>query len=138
MHLEEGYALVRDHKGKRSGAKRLELPPHAVKILKNLPQEEGNPYYFPGRAKGRPLTRNGLHKTWLAVCEKAKITGLHLHDSRSLAASEAYEQKLDTKTASAILGHKDPRTTAKHYAKVRKAKDGAALVEAPIAAALGE
>ena len=138
VFLEDGFALIRDHKGKKSGAKRLELPPHAIKILKSLPEEKGNPFYFPGRTKGKAITRNGLHKTWLAVCDEAKIKDLHLHDSRSLAASEAEAQGINPKSASAILGHKDTRTTQKHYAKVRSARAAAAAVSAPIAEALGE
>jgi integrase len=137
--LEEGYAMIRVHKTRgSSGDKRLELPPPAVKILRGLPKEKDNPHYFPGRAKGESLTRNGLHKTWLAVCEKAGIKDLHLHDSRSLAASEAEAQGINPKTGAALLGHKDARTTAKHYAKVRKAREAAASVSAPIAEALGE
>ncbi len=137
--LDEGYAMIRIHKTRAtSGDKRLELPPPAVKILQSLPKEKDNPYYFPGRAKGESLTRNGLHKTWQAVCEKAGIKDLHLHDSRSLAASEAEAQGVNPKTGAALLGHKDARTTAKHYAKVRKARDAAAAVSAPIAEAMGE
>ena len=141
VHLEEGYALIRDHKGRKAtGAKRMELAPAAIKLLKNLPEESGNPYYFPGRRKGLGMTRNGLHKTWLAVCESAKVKDLHLHDSRSLAASEAEEQGINPKTGAAILGHRDVRTTNKHYTRVRsaKAKSGAEAVFGPIAEALGE
>lgn len=136
--LPEGYAVIRDHKGKKAGAKRLELPPAAVKILKRLPEEKGNHFFFPGRKPGEHLTRNGLHKTWLAVCEKAKVKDLHLHDSRSLAASEAESQGLNPKTTSAVLGHADIRTTMKHYTRVRKARKSAAAISAPIAKALGE
>lgn len=137
VHLEEGYALVREHKAARKmGAKRLELPPQAVNILKALPQEKGNPWYFPGRRRGQPLTRMGLYHTWLSVCSEAKVENLHLHDSRSLAASEAEAQGFNPKTAAAVLGHKDTRTTEKHYARVRKAKEAAARIAAPIADAL--
>ena len=141
VHLEEGYALIRDHKGRKaSGAKRMELAPAAIKLLQTLPEEAGNPYYFPGQKKGEGFTRSGLHKTWMAVCESAKVKDLHLHDSRSLAASEAEEQGLNPKTGAAILGHKDVRTTNKHYTRVRSAKtrSGAEAVFGPIAEALGE
>lgn len=136
--LSEGYAIIRDHKAKKAGPKRLELPPAVVKILEELPEEKGNPYFFPGRESGRPFTRHGLYKLWSAVCEKANVQDLNIHDSRSLAASEAEGQGINPKTAAAILGHKDARTTSKYYTKVRKAREGAAAVSAPIAAALGE
>ena len=137
VFLVDGYALVHEHKGKRKmGTKRLELPPQVVRILKALPQEHGNPYFFPGRKPGEHLTRMGIYHTWLAVCREAKVENLHLHDSRSLAASEAEAQGHNPKTAAAVLGHMDVRTTEKHYARVRKAREVAAQIAAPIAAAL--
>lgn len=137
VFLEEGYALIHEHKGKRKmGVKRLELPPQAVKILNALPQEMGNPFFFPGRKRGEALTRMGVYHTWLSVCDEAKVKNLHLHDSRSLAASEAEAQGHGIKTVSSVLGHKDVRTTEKHYSRVRKAKEVAAQIAAPIAAAL--
>ena len=135
--LDDGFALIRDHKGARKmGAKRLELPSQAVRILKALPEEKGNPWFFPGRQKGQHLTRMGLYHAWVAVCEKAEIQDLHLHDSRSLAASEAEAQGHSAKTASAVLGHKDTRTTEKHYTRVRKVREAAEQIAAPIARAL--
>jgi len=137
VFIDEGYARILEHKGKRKmGPKRLELPPQAIAILNALPQELGNPYYFPGRKEGEPLTRMGIYHTWLAVCREAGIEDLHLHDSRSLAASEAEAQGYNPKTTAAILGHKDVRTTEKYYARVRKAREAAASIAAPIADAL--
>lgn len=120
--LDEGYAVVRVHKtSRRHGSKRLELPPQAVKILRGLPEQKGNPYYFPSpTSKDGPLTRHGVYKTWRAVCELAEVQNLHLHDFRSLAASEGEAQGVPTKTMSHVLGHADPRTTLKHYTKARR------------------
>jgi len=89
--------------------------------------------------KGSPITRHGLHKTWLMVCEKAGIADLHIHDFRSFAASEAQDQGIADKVAATILGHTDTRTTQKHYAKVRKrsAAEASAKISAPVAQAFG-
>lgn len=57
---------------------------------------------------------------------------LNIHDFRSLAASEAEEQGIGPKTGSAILGHKDIRTTRKHYTRARRTREAAAKVVAPI------
>lgn len=139
--LDEGYALIRDHKGrKQQGAKRLELAPQVVEILRSLPEVVGNPFYFANsRGVGQPITRHGLRATWLLVCEKANVADLHVHDFRSLAASEGEEQGVSPKTMAAVLGHSDPKTTMKYYAKARKRKttEVAAQVAAPIAAAMG-
>lgn len=140
VRLEQGYALIQDHKAsKKIGAKHLELPPPAVAILRGLPREAGNPYFFPGRKAGQPLTREGLHKVWLAVCEEAGISDLHLHDFRSFAASEGLAMGVDTQVTSRILGHGDRRTTEKHYTKVRdrQAAAAAAKISSPIAQAFG-
>ena len=85
------------------------------------------------------MSRHGLHKTWLLVCEKAGVVGLHLHDFRSFAASEALAQGLSDKAASQVLGHADVRTTQRHYAKVRQAAatEASAKVSAPVAQAFG-
>ena len=135
--LEEGYATIKEHKGKKkAGAKRLEIPPPAAAILSKLPQDGENPYYFPGRRPKHHLTRGGLHKVWLEVCARAGVEDLNIHDFRSLAASEAEAQGLGPKTGAAILGHKDIRTTLKHYTRARKTREAAAKVAMPIARAL--
>ena len=139
-HLAEGYALVRDHKSSRkSGAKYLELPPAAVKILEDLPEQRDNPWYFPGRHKGMPLTRSGLRATWLAVCDQAEASDIHIHDLRSFFASEGQDQEIPDKIVSTLLGHSDTRTTQKHYAKVRRksSASAAARISAPVAQAFG-
>ena len=140
VHLVAGYAMVRKHKTvKKAGAKHLELPPAAIAILRDLPEQKGNPFYFPGRKPGTAITRHGLHKTWLQVCEMAGIEGLHIHDFRSFAASEAQDQGIADKVAATLLGHSDTRTTQKHYAKVRKrsSAEASAKISAPIAQAFG-
>ena len=139
-HLDQGYALVRDHKtSRKTGAKHLELPVAAVSILRGLDRVAGNPWYFPGRVKGSHLTRDGLYKTWVAVCAEAGVDGLHLHDFRSFAASEGLDQDINPKLTSKMLGHADQRTTERHYQKVRskKAAEAAAKISAPVAEAFG-
>lgn len=137
--LDQGVATIRDHKGaRRTGAKRLELPPAAIQILQRLPEENGNPWYFPGRMPGSHITRHGLHKVWMAVRERAGIPDMHLHDFRSFAASESLDKGIATKVAAAILGH-DPRTTERHYQRARdkRVAEAAAQISAPVAQAFG-
>jgi integrase len=137
--LDQGFAMVREHKGaKRTGAKRLELPPAAVHILQGLPEESENPWFFPGRVKGSHLTRHGLHKLWMIVRERAGVPDMHLHDFRSFTASESLDMGISTKVAAAILGH-DPRTTERHYQRARdkRVAEAAAQISAPVAQAFG-
>jgi len=139
--LDKGYAIIREHKTSGTvGLKRMELPSAAVEILSELPEMNGNPWYFP-RADSidEPLTDSAVRRIWNKICEMAKVEDLHLQDFRSFAASESHEQDLDLLTASKILGHKDSRTTEKHYLKVRRPKvtKAAEKVSAPIAKAFG-
>ena len=142
VYLQAGYALIKKHKSrKRMGAKHLELPAAAVKLLEELPAQKGNPFYFPGRKEGTALTKGGLRHIWLQVMEEAGIPAksLHLHDFRSFGASEGQDMEIADKVVSAVLGHSDTRTTQKHYAKVRKASSAAAAatMAAPVAQAFG-
>lgn len=140
VHLEKGFAIIRDHKASRkAGAKHLELPPAAVAVLMALPELKGNPWYFPGRKEGEPITRDGLHKLWVRVCEKAQVQDLHIHDFRSYVASEGLAQGIAPKITSQLLGHGDARTTEKHYQKVRDkhAAEASAMISAPVAQAFG-
>ena len=142
MHLDDpqgAWAMVREHKGKKkAGAKRLEIPLPAATILRALPQEEGNPHFFPGRALGSHLTRSGFRAAWLQLRELAGLEDLNVHDLRSRAASEAEAQGISPKTGSQLLGN-TPETTMKHYARVRPkgAAEAAAKVASPVARAFG-
>ena len=88
---------------------------------------------------GEPITRDGLHKLWVRVCEKAQVQDLHIHDFRSFVASEGLAQGIAPKITSQLLGHGDARTTEKHYQKVRDkhAAEASAMISAPVAQAFG-
>jgi len=88
-----------------------------------------------GGFRNRPMTRDGLHKTWMAVREKAGIEDIHIHDFRSLADSEAEDQGIAPAARAVMLGHTEA-TAKKHYTKARRVKEAAAMVSAPIARAL--
>lgn len=137
-YLEEGYAVIHQHKArKQMGAKTIELVPRVVEILKGLPKQDGNPYYFASRLPGgKPLSRHTLYAAWRDVCRVANVEDLHLHDFRSLAASEGEAQGVTPKTMAHLLGHTDVRTVQQHYARVRK--PAAAKVAGQLADSIAE
>jgi len=140
LFLEEGYALLREHKTSRtSGAKRLELPPEAVEIIAGLPRPEGCPWVFPARSLDGPLPRTTIRCLWGRVCRLAGVSDLHMHDFRSHAASEGLELGIDARVTAKLLGHSSSRTTDRHYLNVRKRKtaEAAAAIAEPVARALG-
>jgi integrase len=140
LFLEEGYALLREHKTSRTmGAKRLELPPEAVSIILDLPKPEGCPWVFPARSLDAHVPRTTVRSLWGRVCRMAGIADLHLHDFRSYAASEGLELGIDARITAKLLGHSSARTTEKHYLNVRKRKtaEAAAAIARPVARAFG-
>ncbi|MDR2697520.1 MAG: integrase arm-type DNA-binding domain-containing protein, partial [Holophagales bacterium] len=69
LHLDEGYALLRDHKtAKKTGAKYLELPIKAVEIIKSLPVQNNTQWVFPGNSQGSPLSYDTVHRVWDRLC----------------------------------------------------------------------
>jgi len=138
LFLEEGYALLRDHRTSgTSGARRLELPPAAVEIIANLPRTEGCPWVFPARNLDAHLPRATLRCLWGRVCRMAGVSDLHLHDFRSRAASEGPEPGIDARVTAKLLGHSSSRTTDRHCLDVRKRKTADAAIAEPVARAFG-
>jgi len=140
LFLDEGYALIRDHKTSgETGTKRLELPPAAVEIIRALPRQKDNPWIFPGRNAGEPMSRGGLYKTWAKVREKAGVADLRQHDFRSFAVSEGLDQDIAPQIAAKIVGHSSAKTTERHYLSVRdrKTAEAAKKISAKAAKAFG-
>ena len=139
LNLDEGYALLREHKtSKRHGARYLEFPPEAVEIISALPRAKDSDYVFPS-LDGKPFSATWVSKVFAMVCREAGIDNLHLHDFRSFAASEGLEQGIDARVTAKLLGHASSQTTEKHYLKVRKRKtaEAAVSISRPIAKAFG-
>jgi integrase len=140
LFLDEGYALLREHKTSRTmGAKRLELPPEAVGIITNLPRPDGCPWVFPALRLDSHVPRTTLRSLWGRVCRMAGVADLHLHDFRSYAASEGLELGIDARVTAKLLGHSSSRTTERHYLNARKRKtaEAAAAIARPVARAFG-
>jgi integrase len=121
------------------GAKPLELPAAAVEIIKALPRQDGNPWVFPGGKEGEHLTKGGMYHTWVKVRNMAGVPDLRQHDFRSFAASEGLNQGISLQIAATVLGHKDSRTTERHYQKPRRraTSEAAEKIFAPVAKAFG-
>jgi integrase len=140
LFLDEGYALLRNHKTSRTmGAKRLELPPDAVEIIGGLPRPDGCPWVFPAKRLDSHVPRTTIRSLWGRVCRMAGVSDLHLHDFRSYAASEGLDLGIDARVTAKLLGHSSSKTTEKHYLNVRKRKtaEAAAAIAEPVARAFG-
>ncbi|MCM2256579.1 MAG: site-specific integrase, partial [Vicinamibacteria bacterium] len=112
VDLEAGRARLPDSK---TGAKTVFLPAPAVKLLKELPRLEGNPYVIPGGRKGQPLTLWGVEQVWQVIRRRAGLVDVRLHDLRHSFASMAAADGQSLPVIGALLGHSQAQTT-KRYA----------------------
>ena len=64
----------------KTGPRTVQLPPMAVRILKNLPRRADSPWVFPGRDPERHLST--VNHLWLEVRARAGLEDVRLHDLR--------------------------------------------------------
>jgi integrase len=78
----------------------------------------GNPYAFPAARSGRVQQHAGhfvgLQKVWVKVRNRAGLPDVRIHDLRHSAASVAISHGASLAVVGAMLGHKDPKTTARY------------------------
>jgi integrase len=69
-------------------------------------------YVFPGRSASGE--RQDLRYAWTRICKAAGIAGLRIHDLRHSHASFLVSAGFSLPTIGAMLGHTQPRTTARY------------------------
>jgi integrase len=94
-------------------------------------------YVFGNGGSGRDIV--DLQRTWRQLCKAAKIDGLRVHDLRHSFASQLASGGASLPLIGALLGHSQPRTTAR-YAHLFQDPQRAAVerVAAIISAANGD
>jgi integrase len=140
------HAQVQEVKGgkvltgtKRDRERTLRLAPLTVTALRNqLKIVTALPYdnerwqefdlVFPS-AVGTPLTASRMRLVFNALCARAGVPVIRLHDLRHTSASLAIEAGVPLKTVSERLGHMDVRTTLGFYVhSVPETEESAAAV----------
>jgi integrase len=72
-----------------------------------------SPYVFPsGKKQAQALM--GVRRTWASACKIASLSGVRLHDLRHSFASALVSVGVGLPTIGAMLGHSQPRTTARY------------------------
>lgn len=67
---------------------------------------------------GKPLAyANFRNRVWMPLVKAAELDGLQIRDLRKTAATNLFKAGVDVRTAIAIMGHADIRTTVAHYAQ---------------------
>jgi integrase len=86
----------------------------ALVLLKSMRKTapEDVAYLFPSHGSTGHLTE--VKKAWAAVCKRAGITGLRIHDLRHSFASQLVSQGASLPLIGALLGHSNPITTHRY------------------------
>jgi integrase len=133
--LEEGVWTKPATSTKQNVEHRIPLSAPARQLLARLHRDdgEGEAWLFPGRS-GRHHRIN-IDQSWSLICKAAGITGLRIHDLRHSYASTLAGAGFSLPTIGALLGHSQPKTTAR-YAHLfddplRKATERAGAILAP-------
>jgi integrase len=107
VDLERGLAFLPDSK---TGRKTLVLSDAALEVLKNLTRS--SIYVIEGAKNDQP--RADLKKPWAAIQLRARLEGVRLHDLRHTFASIGAGASLGLPIVGKLLGHTQPRTTARY------------------------
>jgi integrase len=110
---------------KQKKVHRVPLSAPALALLSDMKRASiaGCPYVFPsakatyrarrtGKTGTAPLTE--IKRTWASVCKAAGVAGARLHDLRHSYASVLASGGLSLHIVGALLGHTQPRTTARY------------------------
>ena len=96
----------------KTGQKTIHLNDAAVSVITALPRLVGNPHVIPGRLKGAHLAN--LQNAWDQVRTLAGIGDCRIHDLRHSFASLAVDAGASLPMIGKLLGHGQPRTTARY------------------------
>jgi integrase len=94
----------------KTGAKRIPLNRAALEVLAGLARQSS--WVIPGRDREQPLVNLG--KPWKRIRERAGLDDVRLHDLRHTHGSSAAGAGLSLHLVGALLGHRQPATTARY------------------------
>lgn len=110
MVKEKGLLNLPDS---NTGAKTIYLSDLAVELLRVSPRQNSWKFVCRGKIRYKPI--QGLQKKWERIREAAGLQDVRLHDLRHTYASLGVEDpQLSLSMIGGLLGHKEPRTTARY------------------------
>ncbi len=92
--------------------KSIALGAPALELFAAMPRIAGNPFVFPGAKEGGHLI--GLPKIWERIRSVAGLDDVRLHDLRHSFASVGAGAGIGLTIVGKLLGHRDPKTTARY------------------------
>ena len=97
----------------KTGAKPVYLSDAAISVLKRQKiLSSVSDFVFPSPVNGKSIVN--LRKSWVRICERAKLDGVRLHDLRHTAASIAVGQGASLAIVGKLLGHSQAQTTLRY------------------------
>jgi len=96
----------------KTGQKSIYLNEPAKDILRTIIRQVDNPYVICGAKQGEHIVN--LQKSWRRIRTKAGLEDVRLHDLRHTFASVAVSGGMSLPMIGALLGHSQPRTTARY------------------------
>lgn len=136
VDLERGLLLLPDSK---TGQKVIVLNAPALAILVNI--SRAGSYVIAGDSVGtdNEKPRSDLKRPWTMVIRQAGLEGLRIHDLRHNFAAFGAGGGMGLPIIGKLLGHADPRTTARYaHLDADPLRKAANSIGATIAAAMGE
>ena len=109
LDLDTCLAFLPDSK---TGRKTLYLGSVAVKLLRTIPRQRGNPYVVTGDVEGQHLT--DMQKPWRRIRRLAELPDVRIHDLRHTFASSGVALGQGLPIIGKLLGHSQPQTTARY------------------------
>lgn len=109
VDLVNGFLRLKTSK---TGAKNVWLSKMGAALLADLPRVEGRDWVFPS-ARGETFYQ-GTPKVWRDIRKSAGLTDVRMHDLRHTFASVGLAEGASIEVVSALLGHKERRTTERY------------------------
>ena len=94
------------------GTRPIYLNQPARDILSEITKQTDNPYVCCGAVPGRPIVN--IQKSWRRIRTLAAIEDVRLNDLRHTFASVAVSNGVSLHIVGGLLGHTQPRTTARY------------------------
>lgn len=109
--LDRGVLRLPDSK---TGRKTIYLPAAAIDIIKGLTKLGA--FVIAGESAGtkNEKPRADLKRPWAAICKRAGVTGVRIHDLRHSFASVGIGDQMGLPVIGTLLGHADPSTTNRY------------------------
>lgn len=106
---DAGRAMLPDSK---TGRKPIYLSAKVFEVLDKVSRQKDNPYVIVGGKPGTHLVN--LKDPWSVIRQAANLNDVRLHDLRHAFASVAVGAGMSLPLLGALLGHRNPSTTARY------------------------